>query len=65
MGFIPKDAKWYLAHIVEEIRVEGDHRNVVHTNQILVRSGFSRRGVRQRDGIRETRKYDLQKSARK
>jgi hypothetical protein len=35
MGFIPKDAKWYLADIVEEIRVEGERRNVVHTNQIL------------------------------
>jgi hypothetical protein len=38
MGFIPKDAKWYLADIVEEIRVEGDRRNVVHTNLILVRA---------------------------
>ena len=38
MGFIPKDAKWYLADIVEEIRVEGDPRNVVHTNLILVRA---------------------------
>ena len=38
MGFIPKDAKWYIADIVEEIRVEGEGRNVVHTNQILVRS---------------------------
>ena len=38
MGFIPKDAKWYLADIVEEICVEGDRRNVVHTNLILVRA---------------------------
>jgi len=38
MGFIPKDAKWYLAEIVEEIRVEGDQRNVVHTNLVLVRA---------------------------
>lgn len=38
MGFIPKDAKWYLADIVEEIRVEGDRRNVVHTNLVLVRA---------------------------
>src|ERR1700722_4814068 len=38
MGFIPKDAKWYLANIVEEIRVEGDRRNVVHTNLVLVRA---------------------------
>jgi len=40
MGFIPKDAKWYLADIVEEIRVEGDPRNVVHTNVLLVREDF-------------------------
>jgi Domain of unknown function (DUF4288) len=40
MGFIPKDAKWYLADIVEEIRVEGDRRNVVHTNLILIRADF-------------------------
>jgi len=38
MGFIPKDAKWYLAEIVEEIRVEGDRRNVVHANVVLVRA---------------------------
>src|SRR5437867_8039774 len=38
MGFIPKGAKWYLAEIVEEITVEGDPRNVVHTNLVLVRA---------------------------
>lgn len=38
MGFIPRDAKWYIADIVEEIRVEGDRRNVVHINQVLVRA---------------------------
>ena len=25
MGYIPKDAKWYLADIIEEIRVQGAH----------------------------------------
>ena len=38
MGFIPKNAKWYLADLVEEIRVEGDRRNVVHTNCTLIRA---------------------------
>jgi hypothetical protein len=36
MGYIPKSAKWYLAEIVEQITVEGDPRNVVHTNLVLV-----------------------------
>jgi hypothetical protein len=38
MGYIPKGAKWYLANIVEEITVEDDSRNVVHTNLILIRA---------------------------
>ncbi len=38
MGFIPKDAKWYIAQIVEEIRVQGERRNVVHTNEVLIRA---------------------------
>ena len=38
MGYIPKSAKWYLAEIVQQITVEGDPRNVVHTNLVLVRA---------------------------
>jgi Domain of unknown function (DUF4288) len=38
MGYIPEDAKWYLANIVQEIAVDGDPRNVVHTNLILLRA---------------------------
>jgi Domain of unknown function (DUF4288) len=38
MGYIPKDAKWYLARLVQEITVEGDPRNVVHTNLVLIRA---------------------------
>jgi hypothetical protein len=38
MAYIPEDAEWYLAGIVEEISVEGDPRNVVHENLILIRA---------------------------
>src|SRR5580658_4503571 len=38
MAYIPESAKWYLAEIVEQITVEGDPRNVVHTNLVLVRA---------------------------
>jgi hypothetical protein len=38
MAYIPKGAKWYLAELVEEITVEDEPRNVVHTNVILVRA---------------------------
>jgi hypothetical protein len=38
MGYIPKSATWYLAEIIQQITVEGDPRNVVHTNLVLVRA---------------------------
>jgi hypothetical protein len=38
MGYVPESAKWYLAEIIEHITVEGDPRNVIHTNLVLVRA---------------------------
>lgn len=38
MAYIPKDAEWYVAEIVEEITVEGDPRNVVHRNLALIKA---------------------------
>src|SRR3990170_2689490 len=38
MAFIPRDAKWYIAEIVQEIRVDGETSNVVHINTVLVRA---------------------------
>ena len=38
MGYIPENAKWYLADIVQEITVEGESQNVVHTNLVLIRA---------------------------
>jgi hypothetical protein len=38
MAFIPDDAEWYLAELVEEIDVEDDPRNLVWRNLTLVRA---------------------------
>jgi hypothetical protein len=38
MAYIPANAKWYLADIVEQIVVEDDPRYVVHTNTVLIRA---------------------------
>ena len=38
MGYVPDDAKWWIAEIVEEITVEDDARNVVHINFNLIRA---------------------------
>lgn len=36
MGFVPKGSEWYLAEIVQELKVAGDPRNVVWRNLTLV-----------------------------
>jgi Domain of unknown function (DUF4288) len=38
MAYIPPDARWYLAEIVEEIRIESEPENIVHTNIVLIRA---------------------------
>ncbi|GCE27142.1 hypothetical protein KDA_26260 [Dictyobacter alpinus] len=38
MAYIPDNVKWYLAELVEEIKVEGDNENIVHNNLILIRA---------------------------
>lgn len=38
MSYIPPNAEWYVAELVQEITVEGDDRNVVHRNLVLVRA---------------------------
>jgi len=36
MGYVPKDARWYLADVVLEHVIEDDRRNLVHVNAHLV-----------------------------
>jgi hypothetical protein len=38
MAYVPQGAKWYVAEIIEEITVEGDPRNVVHKNLVLIQA---------------------------
>ena len=38
MAYVPKDAEWFLAKLVEEFHVSGHERNVVHINYILVQA---------------------------
>ncbi len=43
MGYIPENARWYLADIVVEHKIEDDDRNVIHINTILVRANSPER----------------------
>jgi hypothetical protein len=38
MAHVPDDAEWFLAQVVEEIRVAGSKRNVVHINYVIIRA---------------------------
>ncbi len=39
MVYVPRNSEWYVAEIIEEIRVEGDDRNVVHKNLVVIKAG--------------------------
>jgi len=38
MGYIPSGAKWYIADIVQEFKIEGENENVVHIDTTLIRA---------------------------
>ena len=38
MGHIPKDAKWYLADLIVQMRIEEEPRSLIHINTVLVRA---------------------------
>jgi hypothetical protein len=38
MAYIPKEAEWFIADLVEEIRIQGSKRNAVHINTLLIRA---------------------------
>lgn len=43
MGHIPQNAKWYLADIVIELKIEDEPHNVIHINTVLVRASSPQR----------------------
>ena len=36
MAHVPKDAEWFLADLVQEIRVAGTKQNIVHINYVII-----------------------------
>ena len=38
MAYIPGDAKWYLAEIVQEFQITGEGNSLVHVNLTLIRA---------------------------
>ena len=36
MSYMPEDARWFIAQLVEEFRVQGSQRNAVHINYVLI-----------------------------
>jgi len=60
MGYVPADARWFLADLVVEIRVEGDPDNVVHVNTVLVRADSAEEAYTKalELGVSEESRYD-------
>ena len=51
MGHIPKGAKWWIADLIEEITVQGERRNVVHRNTVLIRANSADEAHRKALGL--------------
>ena len=62
MSYIPKDAKWYLADIVIEHRIEGDTRNVIHINTLLVRANSPERAYTRAMKLGQEAQYECRNS---
>ena len=60
MAYIPEDAEWFLADLVEEIRVQGYKRNIVHINYVLVRAKTPEEAYREamKLGKRANQRYE-------
>lgn len=42
MAYVPKDAEWFLAELVEEIRVAASKPNIVHINYVIIHASSPR-----------------------
>ena len=42
MAYVPVDSEWFLAQLVQEIRVAGSKRNIVHINYVVIHAGSPR-----------------------
>lgn len=38
MAYVPRDAEWFLAQLVEKLQIQGRKRNAVHINYVLIRA---------------------------
>ena len=51
MAYIPDEAKWYIAELVMECRVEGNHKNVVHVNIVLIQADSPEKAFEKADQL--------------
>ena len=57
MGYIPEDAKWYLADMIFELRIEGRKRSLVHINRILIRADSPDEAFEESNRLGKARSY--------
>jgi hypothetical protein len=65
MGFIPKEARWYLADVVLEHTIEDDPRNVVHVNTHLIEAESPEQAYEKAMALGRTSEQDYANTAGK
>jgi hypothetical protein len=58
MAHIPAKSKWYITELIVEIRVEGEDRNVLHKNMLLIQADSPERAFER--ALEYGRTYDYQ-----
>lgn len=60
MGFIPDDARWYLADLIIEMTIEGDPRNVIHVNTHLIEADSPELAYRKAEDLGRTGEMEFE-----
>ncbi len=62
MAFVPENARWYLADVVIEHKIEDEPRNVVHINTLLVRANSPERAHKRALQLGKNAEHEYQNS---
>lgn len=60
MAYVPDDARWYLADVVLEHKIEDEPRNVIHINTLLVRANSPDRAYKRAMKLGESAAHEYQ-----
>lgn len=62
MAYVPENARWYLADVVIEHKIEDEPRNVIHINTLLVRANSPERAYQRALKLGKDAEHEYQNS---